>query len=586
MFCLSVATLAQVAAAQVTVAAQVDTSKPIYEGEQFAYYVIIEGDNKPGTVDLEPLAAYRPAAMDGQSSTLNFNGRVTHRYIMQFALSAPEAGLLRLPPLKVTVNGKVYTTNGVNVSVTKPGSTEKIDVEVELPVTQCYLGEPVPVTVRWFVWLSEARGMGQVVFNVPFLNSDRFLVEDADDTAVGQETTMINGQPVRLHQRQVKHNGVDSLEVSFTKILIPRKTGAVQIEPVTVSANLTVGYTRGVWGSERKYDRFVTRSEPLALGVLPLPQEGRPADFSGLVGRYTIAASASPTSVNVGDPITLTVRVGGSRFLKSVQQPDLASVAGFADDFKMSTERDRGTVEGGFKIFRQMLRARHDKVSVIPPIPLCYFDAEKGKYVTIHSEAIKLEVAATRVVTEADLEGSDFIRFGRSVEAAQTGLSAHFEGLEALKDQSFSPLAALIAPGYVLLWGGPLMMLVVSGIVKVSTHNTPEKIAAARRRAALKNGIRAAKRAGRRSGSEACRMFAAAMKQYAADKFNRSARSLTAQDCCELLGEATVDPDAAAAFGHMIERCETATYSGAEIQEAVDACSVIELMRTVDRGLR
>ena len=60
-------------------------------------------------------------------------------------------------------------------------------------------------------------------------------------------------------------------------------------------------------------------SQPLKLTVLPLPEEGKPSGFYGLVGQYTISASATPTKVNVGDPITLTVKVGGGKYLKPVQ---------------------------------------------------------------------------------------------------------------------------------------------------------------------------------------------------------------------------------------------------------------------------
>src|SRR5262245_6018297 len=46
-------------------------------------------------------------------------------------------------------------------------------------------------------------------------------------------------------------------------------------------------------------------------GVEEPPVAGRPEDFSGLVGVYRISSSASPTEVNVEDPLTLTVRITG-----------------------------------------------------------------------------------------------------------------------------------------------------------------------------------------------------------------------------------------------------------------------------------
>ena len=45
---------------QVRVVAQVDTSEDIYVGQSFRYLVIIDGDDKPGHVDMSPLTQYNP----------------------------------------------------------------------------------------------------------------------------------------------------------------------------------------------------------------------------------------------------------------------------------------------------------------------------------------------------------------------------------------------------------------------------------------------------------------------------------------------------------------------------------------------
>src|SRR5271155_5188084 len=42
------------------------------------------------------------------------------------------------------------------------------------------------------------------------------------------------------------------------------------------------------------------------------PIVGRPDDFSNIVGKYDIQASAEPTDVRVEEPITLRIRIIGS----------------------------------------------------------------------------------------------------------------------------------------------------------------------------------------------------------------------------------------------------------------------------------
>ena len=58
-FCIAAA-VSDKAAGQVRVFAQVDTRREIYVGENFTYNIIIDGENKPGEVDVTPLARYNP----------------------------------------------------------------------------------------------------------------------------------------------------------------------------------------------------------------------------------------------------------------------------------------------------------------------------------------------------------------------------------------------------------------------------------------------------------------------------------------------------------------------------------------------
>jgi hypothetical protein len=57
-----------------------------------------------------------------------------------------------------------------------------------------------------------------------------------------------------------------------------------------------------------EYQRFLIRSSPLTLRVQPLPENGRPADFHGIIGKFRAEATVDPTSIGVGQPVTLTLR--------------------------------------------------------------------------------------------------------------------------------------------------------------------------------------------------------------------------------------------------------------------------------------
>ncbi len=53
----------------------------------------------------------------------------------------------------------------------------------------------------------------------------------------------------------------------------------------------------------------------------PLPQEGKPSDFSGLVGKFKMWSKLEPVSLKTGESATLTVSVSGQGNVNRI--PDL-----------------------------------------------------------------------------------------------------------------------------------------------------------------------------------------------------------------------------------------------------------------------
>ena len=579
MFCiLAVGTVE--AAANIRVKVFVYTSQTVYTGEQFSFMILIDGSNKkPDKVDVSPLAIYNPQNPSQRQYSDIRPGKIVKQFAITYQLTAAKAGPLKLPSIDVTVAGKVYRTNTVDMEITEPGKTDKMDIQVDFSSTRCYVGQPLVMTVKWYIHANAIRSVKNYQFNVPALNSELFYLEDTPESLKNRtrrNSHTVNGQPITLFQRELKHNGVDSLKVFFDKILIPKKSGSIDIEPAAVTASFVDFYG--------KRTRFAEYSKPKKLQVLPLPTEGKSKDFYGLVGQYMIASWAGPTEVNIGDPITLKIRIGGSRYLKPVQMPDLMAIGAMAENFKVSIEKPSRQIEKGFKVFTQTIRANNDKVTEIPPIPLSYFDSSKGRYVTIETKPIKLKVAATHIVGPSDIEGNNYTAYSKSVELAKMGISAHFEGLEALQDEYFSPLAALVSPGYAFLWAGPLCILILSGLAKLLTHSTPEKITAGRRRSAFTNARKAAEKTIKHPSSEACQLLAAAMKQYAADKFGRIAKSLTAADCFDLIAKATSDTSTASEYKSILESCEASIYSPTEVKyEPALVKKVVAMMQAIEK---
>jgi len=584
----------------VRVSAQVDTARDVYAGEDFQYHIVIDGIRQAGQVDTAPLSPWNPrsAGVQDLSRTVTqiINGRsstqVIERIAMTYLLTAPAAGRITLPSVSVVVQGRTYRTEPVTLNIAEPGTTDLLDVEIAVTPSQCYVGQPVELAVRFFV----GQDIRNSQFNIPVLANDAFRLEMPDTVPAGaSQSELAPGVTMIVTQQTTVHKGRRAELFTLRNILLPQRPGTFAIEPVTVSTDMAVGRTRSrdpffddfsFFGSQTQYKRFQVRSQPSSLTVRPLPEEGRPAGFYGLVGDYEITAEASVTKVNVGDPITLMIKVAGG-FLKPVQWPDLSGVGGPAKDFKIPDQQASPVVENGFKVFTQTLRANNDSVTEIPSIELPHFSPTKGRYVVARTRPIPLEVAHTRILTGADIEGRQSVTLSKEVEAIRQGISANYEDPDCLVDRTFSPLAALVSPAYGLLWAGPLIALLASAGARVLGRNDPRKQAAARRRKARAVAARRLKTVLAASGSERPAEMVEAMRQYVGDCFDRVPGSLTADDCCRIIHQAGGDVDAAGRYRDIMAQYEASRYAPA--QAAVDdagVAEVLELIRRIDAKTR
>jgi hypothetical protein len=306
-----------------------------------------------------------------------------------------------------------------------------------------------------------------------------------------------------------------------------------------------------------------------------------------LVGGYTISASATPTQVNAGDPITLTIRVGGNPYLKPVRWPDLEGVAELAQNFKIPSEKASPVVEDGQKIFTQTVRASSDSVTEIPPIPLAYFDPESGTYTVARSKAIPLDVEPTKVLTTADIEGGTAGPAGRDVQAIREGFSANYGGYDLLANQRFSLLDAAFSPMHMMLWLLPLLAFAGSSVFKLATQTSPEATARKRKRQACNRALQQLHAVGSAESDRRDEIIVSALKTYLGERLDRVAGSLTADDCRDIVAASTDNAELADRFRVKVAQLEAARY--ASLQAESDAGQVeeaIELVRQVEKELK
>ncbi len=147
------------------------------------------------------------------------------------------------------------------------------------------------------------------------------------------------------------------------------------------------------------------RLDGFAIRVLPIPEEGRPLDWSGAVGRIEARAAADRRVVDAGDSIKLTVDWSGPANLDFFEPPELARQAGF-ERFRVYGKTDRKTADRRTVVYD--LAPVDASLAEIPPVELAYYDTLERKWSKSSTRPIPIQVRALKnaaaLVVDAPLE--------------------------------------------------------------------------------------------------------------------------------------------------------------------------------------
>ncbi len=144
-------------------------------------------------------------------------------------------------------------------------------------------------------------------------------------------------------------------------------------------------------------EMFSAPSIPVSLK--PPPKDGRPADYSGLIGHFSLtsgvtgSANKPPAEVKVGDTVTLSLELTGDSPVTGLKLPPLSG-DGFRvyDDQPVTT----GVIREGklytSSSFKRAVVPERPGPLTIPPVSISTFDPTAGQYVVLSSEPVSLAV--------------------------------------------------------------------------------------------------------------------------------------------------------------------------------------------------
>jgi hypothetical protein len=162
--------------------------------------------------------------------------------------------------------------------------------------------------------------------------------------------------------------------------LLPQRAGVVEVPPITA-----------------RIDNRSGRSRRLRLTVQAVPLDGRPAEFLGGVGEFSVQAEVVPGSVRVGGEQTYQIKVTGPAALGMTDQPDLTRLASLALAPRIEPLPIEFVNEPPARTFVYRIRPTRAGEAVLPPVAIAAYDPDRSRYITKVTQG--LSVKATEVPT-------------------------------------------------------------------------------------------------------------------------------------------------------------------------------------------
>lgn len=567
---ISILALVAVVAAQFAAAGDVSTGFPpgdAYQG--VPYTVVIQAQGVAEVV--QPAAPEIPGSSvriseRSRQTSMQFGpgGRtrtITAVFVLEVTPDAP--GTLEIPALAIQVDGSELRSEARSVAVRPNDAGDLMTAEVFGQPPEVMIGEPLDLVLRIGIKAYRDPVHGdlnelQMWQLVDVKNSDWGVFEP-------ELADLLQRGSAPRTQREIR-DGEQWFTYEIGRRTWPPKAGPPDIGKVRVRMTYPLELQE-VQGFGFSRELRMTRARPVAVAaepagiqVMPLPEAGRPASFSGAVGSYSIDATAKPTSVGVGDPVTLTLVItdrSGSANMESLQPPALASDAALARDFKVPNEAISGVVAGRSKRFTLTLRPLRAGIEAIPPIEFSSYDPKSRAYATVRSQPIQVTV-----VPGSQLDLSRIVSAGGTAPPADPAdaLTDAEGGLVANKPVS-SALLADDRPGLGTVGTVALALPPLAGIAAIAWRARRSRH---ERDGSLARRSRARREAERRLSAAAdAAAVSGAVTGFVEDATGRAPGTLTRGDLDSALANAGVGDGLRARARELLARCDRARYAGA-----------------------
>lgn len=388
---------------QASAPAQVIASKPF----QLTYSVNQRSKDlrAPEMPDFDILAGPYTSS---SSSTQWINGKMTSSFTQTYTytLRANNEGTFNIQPATIIVNKQTYTSNGLKITVLPPDkntetsdqsnstgnkpvssttgiSSENIFIRTIASKTKVYEQECILLSYKLYF---AGVDVTQFTNNTKLPEYKGFLKQDLELGEIQTELEHYNGRNYRT-------------ATLYQTLLYPQHSGNIQIEPATFEAIIRVqnrAQARSIFddffGSYTNATKSLS-APGISINVSALPV-GKPAVFSGGVGRFRINSSITTNELQTNEAVTFKLDISGTGNLKLLKTPAVDWPEGFEVYDPKTTNNFKNTTAGvsGTKSIEYLAIPRAAGEYIIPPVTFSYYDTQEGKYKTLTTPEYPLHV--------------------------------------------------------------------------------------------------------------------------------------------------------------------------------------------------
>ncbi|MCW3077652.1 MAG: hypothetical protein JWO32_2261 [Bacteroidetes bacterium] len=339
----------------------------------------------PGFKDFEVVSGPFESRM-----TQNINGVVSSQITLSWGLVARKEGKFTIGPAVVNAGTQKYETAPVTIEVTKGAATQQNPADLNSGIsvndgelfiktvptkTKLYVGEQLTITHKLFSRLSL---VGMKKYDAPVFDGFWTKKLDVPSSAI-----------------QENIDGVAYLTAEVEKHLLyansPGKKTIASINPVYVVRKVSSKKPRSFWeqfvnGQQYEDIEVKAKSNPITIEVLPLPEEGKPSNFNGAVGKLSYKVETNTQTLKANEAFNLKITVSGTGNFPLMDAPKLNLPESFES-------YDPKIVESGnAKLFDYLIIPRSEGNFTLKNLDFSFFNTEIKKYTTLQSPEINIKV--------------------------------------------------------------------------------------------------------------------------------------------------------------------------------------------------